>query len=261
MLRSSQLTLGLHGIAVIVALIVSGVAAAEEVRIGHLETKDDTGINWLYFRCEKPADTKMRCDVFQTLIYKAKSDAKIDAELKQQASTDLLAEFNRNFGQGCKSLIENEGKIKAGIGIDGKPINPRTAGAGFSAIKVMIEVCKAQTQESAAKFFKSMLEQNRRSCKVHNDHSQMIFSLDTQTNSWISHEGPTGPCGTFVLSTLTQDPKTSFWSYVEKKLRTSPKGNLPNGQSCELYPERTVNYTWRTANTLEGCEFIESEPD
>ena len=165
MLRSSQLTLGLHGIAVIAALLVSGVAGAEEVRIGHLETKDDTGINWLYFRCEKPAATKMRCDVFQTLIYRAKSDAKIDTELKQQASMDLLAEFNRNFGKGCKSLIENEGKIKAGIGIDGKPIDPRTAGAFSSAIKVMIEACKAQTQESAADFFKSMLSKTGEAAK------------------------------------------------------------------------------------------------
>jgi hypothetical protein len=55
--------------------------------------------------------------------------------------------------------------------------------------------------------------------------------------------------------------KNRFWSYVEKTLRSNPKGVIPNGQSCELYPEHTLNYSWHTANTLEGCEFIESEPD
>src|SRR5258705_2676811 len=106
----SYSSLSLRGIVVIAALMLSGVAVAEEVRIGHLETKDDSGINWLYFRCEKPAATQMRCDVFQTLIYKTKSDAKIKAELKQQASMDLLAEFNKNFGgAACKSFIENSG--------------------------------------------------------------------------------------------------------------------------------------------------------
>jgi hypothetical protein len=58
-----------------------------------------------------------------------------------------------------------------------------------------------------------------------------------------------------------QDAKTNFWFYVEKTLRTNPKGVLPNGQSCSLYPEHTTNYSWRTTRTLEGCDFIESEPD
>ena len=52
MLRS-HLTLSLRGI-VLIAMLSCGAAFAEEVQIGHLETKDDTGINWLYFRCENP---------------------------------------------------------------------------------------------------------------------------------------------------------------------------------------------------------------
>lgn len=45
MLKSARRTLSLHAIAVIAALMVGGVAMAEEIRIGHLETQDDTGIN------------------------------------------------------------------------------------------------------------------------------------------------------------------------------------------------------------------------
>jgi hypothetical protein len=100
-----------------------------------------------------------------------------------------------------------------------------------------------------------------RSCYVHTLTSKASFAFDLQTNSWISKEGSIGPCATFVPGTLTQGAKTSFWFYVEKTLRTNPKGVLPNGQSCSLYPEHTTNYSWRTTRTLEGCDFIESEPD
>jgi hypothetical protein len=128
-------------------------------------------------------------------------------------------------------------------------------------VKGMIEVCKRPSQESAGRFFKSMAEQERRTCNVHSDHSLLTFIWNPQTNSWTSREGPTGPCGTFVLGTLTKDAKTSFWSFVQKTLRTNPKGILPNGLTCDLFPEHTMNYSWRTMSTVEGCEFIESLPD
>jgi hypothetical protein len=153
MLRS-QLTPGLSGI-ILFAALISSVAVAEEVRIGHLETNDDTGINWLYFRCEKPDATQMRCDVFQTLITRKKSDTEINTELKRQAATDPLAEFNKGFGDICKSSVEIEGKINAGVGIDGKPFNQRTAAPGLSVMKAVIEVCKTPTRESASRFLQT----------------------------------------------------------------------------------------------------------
>ncbi|WP_369722962.1 hypothetical protein AB8Z38_02510 [Bradyrhizobium sp. LLZ17] len=238
---------------------------AEEVRIGHLETNDDTGINWLYFNCQKSGSAQMQCDILQTLISKKKTDVEIDAELKELNGTDSLAQFNKIFGEGCKSLVANEGKLrsaqKSGIGVDGKPVNLRIAAAGWPMMFGMLDVCKTPTQESASRFFKLTTDEERRSCKVHTFMSKASFTFIRETNSWTTKEGPTGPCGTFVLGTLTQDQKTSFWSYVEKTLRTNPKGVLPLGQSCSLFPEHTANYSWRTTRTLAACDFIESEPD
>jgi hypothetical protein len=251
-----------------VFLMATGVArsaSAEEVRIGHLETNDDTGINWLYFDCQKSSSSQMQCDITQTLIMKKKTDAEIDTELKELSGTDPVAQFNNVFGEVCKSLVPNESKLRAaqktGIGIDGKPINLRVAAANWSMMNGMLDVCKTPTRESASKFFKLTTDEERRSCKIHTDTSRASFTFDLSTNSWISKEGPTGPCGTFVLGSLTQDAKNSFWSYVEKTLRTNPKGVLPLGQSCSLFPEHTINYSWHTTKTLEGCDFIESEPD
>jgi hypothetical protein len=260
----------MRGVTIMTALafVVLGfapTASAEEVRIGHLETNDDTGINWLYFNCQKSTSAQMQCDILQTLIMKKQTDAEIDTELKELNGTDPLIQFNKVFGAECKSLVASEGKLrtaqKTGIGLDGKPINLRVAAAGWSMMNGLLDVCKAPTRESASRFFKLTTDESRRSCKVHTLTSKASFTFDVQTNSWITKEGPTGPCGTFVLGTLTQDAKTSFWFYVEKTLRTNPKGVLPNGQSCSLYPEHTTNYSWRTTRTMEGCDLIESEPD
>ena len=119
---------------------------AEQVLIGHLETNDDIGINWLYFKCDKLNATQMRCDIIQMLIMKM-SPAEIEADLKREAAKDPLAEFNNDFGQACKPLVENGAKIQqameSGIGMDGKPINKRVALSGWPMMKAMIEVCKS----------------------------------------------------------------------------------------------------------------------
>jgi hypothetical protein len=238
---------------------------AEEVRIGHLETNDGIGINWLYFKCDKSNATQMKCDIFQTLIMKKKNQNEIEEEMKQQTAGDPLAEFNKSFAEGCKSLVENGAKmqqgLESGIGMDGKPINKRIALSGWPVMQAMIDVCKNPTRDVAAKFFKLMMERESRTCKVHNDHSQSAFTWNYQTESWTTQEGPTGPCGTIVIGTLTQDPKNHYWHYVEKHLRTNPKGVIFNGQSCEKLPEYTLNYAWQTTVTQEGCDFIESLPD
>jgi hypothetical protein len=250
----------------LVAVFFCGLATprAEELRIGHLETNDDTGINWLYFVCNKSNATQMTCDIFQTLVMKKKTQNEIDSQLKQVAA-DPLAAFNNTFAAGCKPLVENEAKfqqaMQSGIGIDGNPINKRVVLSGWPMMQAIIEVCKHPTGDSAAKFFRLLTETDQHSCKVHNFHSQSTFVWNQQTASWVTQEGPTGPCGAIVIGTLTQDPRNHFWHYVEKHIRTNPKGVILNGQSCEKLPELTLNYSWQTTETREGCDFIESFPD
>jgi hypothetical protein len=246
------------------ACAVSSVSA-EEIRIGHLETSDDTAINWLYVTCDKLIPTKMQCDFFQTLIMKKKSQSEIDAEMKKLDTSDPLADFNESFGDMCKPLVENSAKmqkvLESGNGIDGKPINKRVVLAGQPEMQAMIGTCKNPTRESAGLFLRLMIEKDERTCRVHSDHTHSTFTWDSQTNLWTTQEGPTGPCGTFVLGALTQEPKNHFWHYVEKHLRMNPKGQSRNGLSCEKFPEFTLNYTWQTTTTKEGCDLMESFPD
>lgn len=176
---------------------------AEEIEIGHLETNDDTGINWLYFHCDKSTPEQMRCSIIQTLIMKKKDQADLDAEIKRQAETDPLDAFNKTFSSGCGQLVDNEKAIqqslKTGIGGDNKPINTRIVRSGWPVLKAIIDVCKKPSRESADHLFKLFLEQDKRSCKVHNGYSESTFIWNGQTSSWISKQGPSGPCGTFIL--------------------------------------------------------------
>jgi hypothetical protein len=147
----------------------------------------------------------MQCQIFQPLIRRKNQ---VDSDLKQQDSVDALAEFNKNFGEGCKALVENEQTLKSGVGLDGKPIKARLWASGWPVMKSIIEVCKKPSQESAEELVQLIKQRDQRTCEVRTDRSQVEFTLDPQTQSWISQEGPIGPCAAFILSTLTQEVGT-----------------------------------------------------
>jgi hypothetical protein len=72
---------------VLTALILPSFGAmSQELRIGHLETADDTDINWLFFPCFQKGQV-MDCSIFQTLIMHQLSPEK-RAEDIQQAMQD-----------------------------------------------------------------------------------------------------------------------------------------------------------------------------
>lgn len=256
------------GIAVALGCILaSGIAkpgCADEIRIGHLETNDDDAINWLYYDCDRSSPLEMKCSVVQTFIIKLKSASEIDKETSEFLGSNPVAVFNKEFSDACKNMIPLEEAIRKGIsqgrGLDGKPLKQRIVAAGSPMILGLIEACKSPSKDNVVAFFKENIDREKRSCKVHNDHSWETFAYDRQTDSWISREGPSGPCGTVTIGTLTQDPKNHFWSYVLRQLRLNPKGTAL-GRSCEAFPEYTYNYTWKTTQTFEGCDFIESMPD
>ena len=53
----------------LIFLFATGLAArAEEVATGHLETNDDTGLNWLQLHCDRTGN-QIWCDVSQTLLF------------------------------------------------------------------------------------------------------------------------------------------------------------------------------------------------
>src|SRR5712664_1798480 len=138
-------------------LLASFAAWAQAIRIGHLETADDIGINWLFFHCNQMGQT-LNCTVFQTLIFTDKNSSK------------------------------------------------------WSGI---------------------------------NDYSEIAFTWNQATQSWISRESPVGPCGRITIGTLEHDPSAKqFWRYTEKKITTKPEGVTPNGFSCKQLPDMTLNYTW-----------------
>jgi hypothetical protein len=152
-------------------LLASFSVRSQELRIGHLETANDVGINWLFFHCNQ-AESSLKCTVFQTLIF-----------MNQEPAT----------------------------------------------------------------------------CSVGNDFSEMAFTWNVPTQSWISREGPIGPCGRISIGTLERDPEVKrYWKYTEKKITTQPEGVLDNGLSCKKVPDMTLNYTWKAIRNATGCAYIKN---
>jgi hypothetical protein len=179
-------------------LLFAFAANAEEVRVGHLESNDDIGINWLFFNCEKSSDRlRLTCNMFQTLIMKAKTEAQVAEELQRQLSWDALAEFKKEFGSGCEQINANAKRIDqviaSGQDINGKPLNSRLTAPGLSAMKAIMEACQNPTQEAARRLFTATAKQQLRTCKVHSSYWRSVYLFNSKTNS--SQEGPKGPCG------------------------------------------------------------------
>jgi hypothetical protein len=124
----------------------------------------------------------------------------------------------------------------------------------------MVQACQSPTAINIRRVFELMTDKKIKTCKVVNDYSRMQFKWNEATQSWISQEGPGGPCGTVSIGTLERDKSSSaqFWLYTEKKIRTNPSGTLSNGLSCSKFPEYTLHYTWRANANFEQCTYIQN---
>jgi len=246
-------------------MLIALPASAQELRIGHLETHDDTGINWLFFHCFQQGPA-LECDVFQTLISHELEAAQRSADIEKTmrgTSGDAVKEFPQAFGEFCKNIgtiiATAQNAARTGKTPDGKPVNPRQIEERQRMFSLMSEACRNPNKDTVQRFFEHMVDAKIKTCQVYNDYSHMKFNFDTATQSWISQEGPGGPCGSLSVSTLKRDPKTqSFWNYTEKTIRMNPSGMLPNGLSCAQFKDRTFNYTWLADDQVQDCVHIKN---
>ena len=251
--------IGLFTLVGIISLLQ--LANAEEVRVGHLETNDDTGSNWLFFHCDRNG-IQMECDIFQTLILRPPSASDQASKLKKFLEGDPVRDFMQGFGEMCKSAEQlkstTERAAITGKGFDGR-VNPDEAKNRLPTVRAIATACATPTVESVKAFYSRMLDDESTTCSIHNDHSHSTFVFDQQTDSWITREGPIGPCGAINIGTLKHDEASQrFWKFTEKRLKTNQSGKLPNGISCSSLPDQTLNYTWRARDKYEGCKHIKN---
>jgi hypothetical protein len=171
-------------------------ALSEEVKIGHLETNDDTGINWIYFICNTSEDRlRMQCQTFQTMIYKKKTQAQVDEAIKEQASRPALEEFNAEIGSACSDLVKMnvDQAMSKGTGFDGRPINKRVVLAGLGLLKDTIEVCHHPSEESARALLTEIVKNGLRVCQVHSSYAEEYFEWKEASHSWVSQQGSAIP--------------------------------------------------------------------
>jgi hypothetical protein len=260
-------------IRVVVALttaLVCREAKAQSVDVGHLETKDDTGLNWLFLHCQRDGSV-MDCDVFQTLFVHTLAPENRSEKIAKQMKGDkgdAVQEFIKSGGFGmCKDTAQMRNglnqALKNGKQIDGKPISPKALKFIQNYLPVassIEEACHNPNLDSIRHMFEVQADRDQVSCKLYNTYSHLTFKWNPQTESWVSREGPGGDCGLVTIGTLQHDKGelvSAFWTYTEHRVITNPGGQAL-AASCSQLSDRTLNYTWRMDQTVEDCKYIES---
>jgi hypothetical protein len=252
-------------LAISATMMAIGGGRAQEIRIGHLETSDDVGINWLFFQCNQEG-ASLGCDVFQTLIMRKTKPEDRKVEIDKLMQGNPIDNFNKAFGTSCDSIVANEQKLLDGIQLNGNKLDKRLIPQTKATMIPLLSACKNTTIDSVRKIFESMIDLSINTCRIHSNYSRMKFTYNTDIKSWVSIEEPVGPCGYVTTGILTKDRETGdiFYNYNEKQIRTIPDGvgTFPNGKPmlCSSFQDHNLKYTWRTAHTFEGCTYVESTP-
>jgi hypothetical protein len=236
-------------------------ASSQEIRVGHLEANDDSGINWVFFHCHQNGQL-LNCDGFQTLIYhEVKPEQRANYVNKAMQDDPLKPYSDKQFCSGIaeakRSTLE---AIKTGKGADGRAVNPRQAQELLSSMSAMDDACRNPNLSTVRRALEALADQKIKTCKVLNDYSHTQFSWDQQSQSWKFSTDPNGPCGTVITGVLEHDKSSQagFWLYTEKHVFTKRSGIMPNGLSCDKFSDSTLHYTWRAGLNFTECTYVEN---
>jgi hypothetical protein len=246
----------------IAALIfLSFGAKTEELRIGHLETADDTGINWLFFHCFRNGQV-MDCSIFQTLMWHQLLPINRADDVQKVMQNGSVKDFTQAFGEMCKNINQiktaAQQSIQTGKGADGRKIDIKKIKDRLPFFDAVADACANPNLETIRRIHEIMADQKIKTCEVVNEFSQAEFRWNETTQSWMSQEGPIGPCGRVNIGILERDKSSNsgFWLYTRKHITTNPKGEIPLMGSCSKFPDVTMRYTWRASENFEECTYI-----
>jgi len=124
-------------------------------------------------------------------------------------------------------------------------------------LTAMLNYCKSPSAATATEMVRAEHEQQTRTCLVHAKPFTQTFKHLAGTNTWVSNEGPDGPCGTVVIARLQKDdPKYSLWTYITRKTITNPNGELPLGGSCSQLDQTEYVYDWKSEDKFTKCDYV-----
>ena len=125
-------------------------------------------------------------------------------------------------------------------------------------ITAMLNYCRSPSAATMTEFARTQHEQETRTCLVSTNIFTQTFKRLAGSNSWISNDGPSGPCGTVVIARLQTEPgSVALWNYITRKTITNPDGKLsPLGGSCSQLDQTEYVYDWRSEDKLAKCDYI-----
>lgn len=251
-------------ISLLAFLGAAAVSAAETVEIGHLETGDDTGINWQFWTCDRAAST-MHCHITQTFINHEVDPSQRDVALNNKLQQLPAQSFGQEMGDACTNVEQVRtfitGQLATGKKANGSALTRQEATDIRAQVDLMAVACKNSTPETVRAYMQQAVDQSTRTCVVTNISAEDTLRWNEIMKEWESRSPETGPCGAVTETRLHRDPtsKLGYWLLDERHLFVRPNGTLPDGRSCSIIPsDKTYHFTWRATQNTVDCTYLKN---
>ena len=253
------------------------IAAAEALKIGHLQADDDPVVqNWIYFDCDKQRNN-LDCSVFETIVSYGVNPQDRGQAVEQEVKTMLDAyskERNSSGKQDCAEMNQAAASLSA---VDPSKVDASgnvfvSGGKAVSALAIrdlkqslgaLQAVCADPSAGNIRKLVELTVDKKIRTCHFKNYSSRRSFTLNGSSGQYLSNLGPDTPCGRMSIGTLERDQSVSeplrkgeaFWKFTDRSITTNASGQYL-GQLCSNWKDQTRHYSWRNREVPLRCDYV-----
>jgi hypothetical protein len=221
-----------------------------------LTNVDDNEISAMSGECQRERSGALKCRFHQTLVPREKSREEIEKEIADNTKAtmkevkSLLNDPLCNKDERAKFAAEIN-RIKAT-----DPAKAEQVKVAEEMITPMFRVCDDPSERNVRAMVRTNVERENLTCKIVSLRPfELTFQLQPD-GRWLSNDGPSGPCGVILITTLEKDPKYSvLWTYTQRRLITNKAGSIGLAE-CKAFEEHTQVFSWKPQDKFRQCKMI-----
>jgi hypothetical protein len=225
---------------------------------------DTRGWNSLKYSCKPTRDRDtLSCEMTETSVRRGIEPSELKKELDKAMVQWKAAPNEKPRSEECSRFIKIIDALRGSPNVDlpeetlrsisKMPEDQKQDNLKISA--AMVKWCKGDTSAATfLEFVRLTLDVKSRTCIASSRWFTQTFKRVLASDTWTSNEGPTGYCGTVIVSTLKKDPKSSFWTYAMRKMVTNP--TTPHSLPCTDIDQAEHFYDWRLQERFVKCDYL-----
>jgi hypothetical protein len=241
----------------VAALVIMPAFAAHPAdapsNLDMLSNVDENEISAISGECQRSGGV-LSCRFFQTVIARQKTAVEVEALVKEET-----AEFLKDvkaFQQ--DQLCSKDLRLKMVAEFEKRRADPSSAAKIAFAEQYMLpmfRVCDDPSAKNVETMTRAHVQREEMTCKVTNLRPYELTFQHQPDGRWISNDGPSGPCGTILITTLSREKDYSLWTYTQRRIITNKTGTLGVVQ-CSAFEDHTQVFSWRKVDKVRQCQAI-----